>query len=41
MNEEIEKALDDAKLTAAEAVFESDPFNKKAEENFIKALNES
>lgn len=39
--EEIEKALDDAKLTAFEAVFEADPFDRRAEENFLRALEES
>lgn len=41
MNEEVEKALDDAKLTAIEAMFEADPFNRRTEENFIRALDES
>ena len=39
--EEIEKALDDAKMIAFEAMFEADPFDWRAEENFLRALDES
>lgn len=38
MSELFEKALDDAYIVAVEAIFELDPFNRKAEKDFDKAI---